>query len=294
MPCKMERYFFYLLYLLLGCSLCGCSRKQAPKQTQDPDTETTIPYADTIAAPVPPALAKSRTARYLDSLGFVNIAEADSSIAIDLMYTRADNFTGTLLYEDLKEAYLHPDAMKSLKRAQRLLKEQYPGYSLIVYDAARPLSVQQKMWNVVKGTSKYIYVSNPSRGGGLHNYGLAVDISILDDKGTPLPMGTPVDHLGREAHITEEAVLVAQGKLTEQERNWLRQAADAAAIYQRKLWAEQEKQSLEEMEAHGVEIIYPDKQPFMDAAAPMIERFKNDPVFHDLIDQIQNTHEKDN
>ena len=100
-------------------------------------------------------------------------------------------FTGTLLYEDLKEAYLHPDAMKSLKRAQRLLKEQYPGYSLIVYDAARPLSVQQKMWNVVKGTSKYIYVSNPSRGGGLHNYGLAVDISILDDKGTPLPMGTP-------------------------------------------------------------------------------------------------------
>ena len=138
MPCKMERYFFYLLYLLLGCSLCGCSRKQAPKQTQDPDTETTIPYVDTIAAPVPPAPAKSRTARYLDSLGFVNIAEADSSIAIDLMYTRADNFTGTLLYEDLKEAYLHPDAMKSLKRAQRLLKEQYPGYSLIVYDAARP------------------------------------------------------------------------------------------------------------------------------------------------------------
>lgn len=112
MPCKMERYFFYLLYLLLGCSLCGCSRKQAPKQAQDPDTETTIPYADTIAAPVPPAPVKSRTARYLDSLGFVNIAEADSSIAIDLMYTRADNFTGTLLYEDLKEAYLHPDAMK--------------------------------------------------------------------------------------------------------------------------------------------------------------------------------------
>ena len=214
----MERYFFYSLYLLLGCSLYGCSGKQAPKQIQNPGTEATIPYADTVAASVPPAPAKSLTARYLDSLGFVNIAEADSSIAIDLMYTRADNFTGTLLYEDLKEAYLHPDAMKSLKQAQRLLKERRPGYSLIVYDAARPLSVQQKMWNVVKGTSKYIYVSNPSRGGGLHNYGLAVDISILDDKGTPLPMGTPIDHLGKEAHITEEATLVAQGKLTEQER----------------------------------------------------------------------------
>ncbi len=29
-------------------------------------------------------------------------------------------------------------------------------------------------------------------------------------------------------------------KLTEQERNWLRQAADAAAIYQRKLWGARE------------------------------------------------------
>ena len=37
------------------------------------------------------------------------------------------------------------------------LKELYPGYSLIIYDAARPMSVQQKMWNVVKGTSQNIY-----------------------------------------------------------------------------------------------------------------------------------------
>lgn len=180
--------------------------------------EATIPYADTLATPVHPAPVKSRTARYLDSMGFIHIAEADSSIAIDLMYTHADNFTGEVLYEDLKEAYLHPEAMKSLSEAQRFLKEQHPGYSLIVYDAARPMSVQQKMWNVVKGTSKYIYVSNPSRGGGLHNYGLAVDVSILDDKGVSLPMGTPVDHLGKEAHTTEEARLVAQGKITEQER----------------------------------------------------------------------------
>ena len=161
---------------------------------------------------------KSTTALYLDSLGFINIAEADSSIAIELMYARADNFTGEVLYEDLHEAYLHPDAMESLSKAQQLLKEQHPGYSLIVYDAARPMSVQEKMWDVVKGTPKYIYVSNPSRGGGLHNYGLAVDISILDEQGIPLSMGTPVDYLGKEAHITEEAQLVKSGKITEQER----------------------------------------------------------------------------
>lgn len=94
----------------------------------------------------------------------------------------------------------------------------YPSYSLIIYDAARPMSVQRKMWDVVKGTSKYRYISNPNRGGGLHNYGLAVDISILDSLGHPLSMGTKVDHLGVEAHITEEGELVRNGKITEAER----------------------------------------------------------------------------
>lgn len=161
---------------------------------------------------------KSRIAFTLDSLGFVNISKLDSTIYIDLMYTRADNFTGEILYEDLKEAYLHPDAAQALVQAQKGLKQLHPSYSLIVYDAARPMSVQKKMWNVVKGTSKFKYVSNPNRGGGLHNYGLAVDISILDSLGIPLPMGTKVDHLGIEAHITQEVELVQTGKISEKER----------------------------------------------------------------------------
>lgn len=166
---------------------------------------------------IPLTAQQSEIGLHLQRLGFVNIAQADSSIAIDLMYTRADNFTGQVLYDDLHEAYLHPDAMKGLLQAQRELKKRHPAYRLIVYDAARPMSVQQKMWNTVKGTPKYIYVSNPARGGGLHNYGLAVDISILDETGTPLPMGTPVDHLGSEAHITHEAELVKNGKMTRAE-----------------------------------------------------------------------------
>lgn len=201
--------FIYALFLLSGCQQQPSSPSVSKKESL-----TKIETADTIIT----ASSKSKTARYLDSLGFINIAQADSSIALDLMYTRADNFTGQVLYDDLREAYLHPDAMQSLQKAQRLLKELHPTYSLIVYDAARPMSVQQKMWDTVKGTSRYIYVSNPARGGGLHNYGLAVDLSILDENGIPLPMGTPVDHLGKEAHITEEAQLVAQGKITTQER----------------------------------------------------------------------------
>ena len=72
---------------------------------------------------IPLAAQQSQTARHMENLGFVNIAEADSTIAIDLMYTRADNFTGRVLYEDLHEAYLHPDALKGLLRAQQELKK---------------------------------------------------------------------------------------------------------------------------------------------------------------------------
>ena len=74
----------------------------------------------TIEEPQSPVIEKSRTALYLDSLGLINIQSADSSIAVKLLYATPENFTGELLYEDLKDAYLHPDALKSLLRAQQL------------------------------------------------------------------------------------------------------------------------------------------------------------------------------
>ena len=220
---KFIRHLFFVC--MPAIVLSGCRRQPSTQttatrygQVEQQSTSTQQRRTDSIASAVSSILpAKSEMACYLDSLGFVNIAEADSSIAIDLMYTRADNFTGQVLYEDFHEAYLHPEAMASLLKAQKLLKESYPGYSLIVYDAARPMSVQQKMWDAVKGTSRYIYVSSPARGGGLHNYGMAVDISILDAQGRPLPMGTPVDYLGKEAHITGEERLVQTGRITAQE-----------------------------------------------------------------------------
>ena len=152
------------------------------------------------------AQQKSATALYLNSLGYVNVAEQDSSILVSLMYARSDNFTGKLLYNDLREAYLHKDAIAPLLKAQRLLHEVHPDYNLMIFDAARPMHVQQQMWDVVKGTRQQIYVSNPARGGGLHNYGLAVDISIVNTQGDTIPMGTKVDHLGREAHTDYTAI----------------------------------------------------------------------------------------
>lgn len=150
--------------------------------------------------------------------GLVDIHGEDSTIQVSLMYSRPDNFTGTVLYADLREAYLHPKAARALAKAQRILKETHPGLSLKVYDAARPMHIQQKMWNVVAGTSKNIYVSNPANGGGLHNYGMAVDVTLCDARGDTLPMGTHIDYLGRMAHIDVEAGMERRGQITKQAR----------------------------------------------------------------------------
>lgn len=155
-----------------------------------------------------PAQRKTATELLMEQQGMVPVQQVDSTIRVSLMYARADNFTGRVLYADLHAAYLHPEAAAALKRAQQELKRRRPDLSLKVYDAARPMSIQQKMWNVVAGTPKHIYVSNPKNGGGLHNYGLAVDITLCDARGDSLPMGTLIDFMGPAAHIDREADLV--------------------------------------------------------------------------------------
>lgn len=149
----------------------------------------------------------------------VTIASVDSTILVSLMYTRADNFTGQVLYKDLNTAYLHPKAAAALHKAQQILRRSHPGLTLKVYDAARLMSVQQRMWNVVAGTPKNIYVSNPANGGGLHNYGLAVDVTIADANGDSITMGTRIDNMTRLAHIDKEDELLRQGKLTREAYN---------------------------------------------------------------------------
>ena len=66
------------------------------------------------ATVLPPAPKRSAMALYMDSLGLVNVTDLDSSLVVKLMYTQADNFTGEVLYDNLTEAYLHPDAAYAL------------------------------------------------------------------------------------------------------------------------------------------------------------------------------------
>ncbi len=77
-------------------------------------------------------------------------------------------------------------------------------------------------------------------------------------------------------------------KLTDQQRIWLKESADESARYQRKLWAKAEKEALEEVQAAGVEIIYPDKHPFYENVKSMYDEYTEDMETKELVESITN------
>jgi D-alanyl-D-alanine dipeptidase len=133
----------------------------------------------------------------------------------DIRYSSVDNFTGIDLYGTLETCYLQLETLHKLQKADSLLKFLHPGYRLIVYDCARPVSVQKKMWDSldIPTAQKSRYLSNPGNH-SIHNYGSAVDISIADSLGRPLDMGTDFDYFGPEAHPGMETQMLKAEKLT--------------------------------------------------------------------------------
>ena len=152
----------------------------------------------------------------LSNMGFVDVATLDSAIVVDLIYAKTDNFVGSAMYDGLTRAWLHPKAAAALKTAQSELSRIHPGYALKICDASRPMSVQKQMYAAVRGTSKARYVSNPANGGGLHNYGLAVDVTIVDNNRQELEMGTKVDYLGQESSVGYENEMLSKGIISKQ------------------------------------------------------------------------------
>lgn len=77
--------------------------------------------------------------------------------------------------------------------------------------------------------------------------------------------------------------------LSGQEQTWLQEAADESAQYQKKLWQEASEAALVELQQNGVEIIYPDKAPFVASVQSIYESFRQEPAVYDLIQRIQAT-----
>lgn len=150
--------------------------------------------------------------------GLVDVQTLDNTIVVEIKYSTTDNFMGINMYGDLHKAYLRPEIAKMVVEAQRMLKEIDPDYSLIIYDAARPLSAQKSMYEKVKNTKYRRYVANPYNGGGHHNFGCAVDLTILY-KGKPVDMGTGFDSFSTLSHIDNEEINLKNGTLSKEAYN---------------------------------------------------------------------------
>lgn len=98
---------------------------------------------------------------YFEQVGLVDIQTAIPDVVVDLKYATADNFMGEILYPDLRKAYLLPHMISRLARVHARLQELKLGYRLVIYDAARPLSIQRRMFERVRGTPQEQYVANP-------------------------------------------------------------------------------------------------------------------------------------
>lgn len=149
--------------------------------------------------------------------GMVDIHDLDSTFAVHLVYSQPYNFMGRTLYFGINKAFMLPEMAEKLVAANKSLKTIRRDLNLIVYDACRPISVQWDMWNSVKGTDGENFVGNPEKGRGLHNYGAAVDVTLMDCTGHPLPMGSEYDFFGDEARTDIEAQLLAKGRITQRE-----------------------------------------------------------------------------
>jgi D-alanyl-D-alanine dipeptidase len=122
----------------------------------------------------------------------------------EIRYATRSNFTGSQLYP-FPAAYVHRDVAVALAAVQADLVKQ--GLALKIYDGYRPLSVQQKMWDLIRDER---YVSNPAVNKGRHTRGTAVDVTLVDKLGNELPMPSPFDDFTEAAHRDSKTMTATQ------------------------------------------------------------------------------------
>ncbi len=157
--------------------------------------------------------------KYRDEMNLLDVQSLNKDIEVDLKYSGTDNFMKIKLYDKITNAYLQKDVAERLSRCQAYLTNIYPHLHLLVYDAVRPVSVQQKMWDAldtIPVSDRTKFVSNPANG-SIHNYGAAVDLTICDANGTALDMGAGYDDIREIAYPRLEEQFLASGELTKEQ-----------------------------------------------------------------------------
>lgn len=137
-----------------------------------------------------------------------------AGIQVDLRYATPGNFVGRDLYSPFDCAWLHRDAAAALERIVAWLSVRRPGATVLILDALRPQRVQEQLWDALDGTDLRGYLAEPSRG-SIHSFGMAVDITLLDEAGREFDMGTGFDDLTDRSQPMREQEMLGRGEITQ-------------------------------------------------------------------------------
>jgi len=128
----------------------------------------------------------------------VSIKDQNIPVIIDLRYATKNNICSQILYQQ-DYSLLHPEAMEKLITASNLANKQ--GLKLKIWDAYRPLQVQQFMYDFFASDKKLqSFFSDPNTGSIPHCRGIAVDLTLTNQDGVELNMGSDFDELSELAN----------------------------------------------------------------------------------------------
>ncbi|RZM78892.1 M15 family metallopeptidase [Leptolyngbya iicbica] len=161
-------------------------------------------------------------------------------------------------YGDLSPYWVRQSVAIALHQAQQTLQTQHPGWQLQIFDAYRPLAVQQFMVDYTAQelaqqqglnlaqisdaerqalmAQVYQFWALPSPNPKTpppHSTGAAIDLSLVDETGQPIDMGSPIDEVSARSHPDHfQHQMDAYSQQVHRHRVLLRQAMKAAGFEQ--------------------------------------------------------------
>ncbi len=122
----------------------------------------------------------------------VELTEERHGLVIGLAYAGPGNLTGRAIYANTC-CLLRRKAAQGLVQAAEWAA--LCGFRLKVLDAYRPPWAQERLWRHLPDPR---YVADAETG-SCHSRGVAVDLTLVDDQGRDLDMGTPFDAMEEPA-----------------------------------------------------------------------------------------------